>query len=741
MYRRLLLFLVLLISAGAVKTQSIQLPALLQLEMAKNPRSFETGAAAEKALRPSDFLLLSVEVAEQNVWQNIRDIGGEVNTQFGTWGTVRLPRSAVRSLTDLPGLEAIHYNTLFSPHNEEAIINVQADKVHEGLAPLPRGYSGKDVVVGIIDTGIDYLHADFRDPDDPGRSRIVSVWDQWESGGDSPNPFTYGVEWDRQDIETEIAAQAFERYIHLDTFPEGSGHGTHVSGTAAGNRGVAYEADLIMVSTIFTEAGIIDAANYIIRKAEAMGKPCVINLSLGSNTHAHDGTDFMSERLSQLVEGREGVAIVASAGNDGDELAHWGGFPLSEEPASVYYGGGTGVYAYFRIPKADLPAFELNIAVDTVHYEGGILRSVAEIGATSWLKLSELDRPYYQQFFYENDSLAAELYIFDNSAQERDHAEFFIYLDEGLNRYNWVRNRDKLELFRFYVRGNGSFHAWFSSLRLYTFPNPAIAGRTESNYRPPDSEFNLGSPCDGRNVICVGAYTNRTGWVDTSGRRIDPAPNQAVGELANFSSTGPTMDGRIKPEIVAPGRIVASAVPRYNRYGALLVSAAPPEAVFSGTSMSAPVVSGAIALLLEENPNLTYEEIRNFLTGTAIQDEQSLSRGALPNGYWGYGKLNVYEAMLGVLGVTSAKAPGRAPASLRISPNPASETVRLQFNGSLGNQALIRLRDLTGRTLFQANTFPETQTLEINVGALPRGLYLLEWTDGEQRAVEKLVVN
>jgi subtilisin family serine protease len=737
---RYTLLIIALIIAGPVLAQSVQLSPRLQAEMARRPLDFTGEISPQKTLRTSDYLILGLETSADLDQRKVEELGGKINSRIGKRVTVRLPKTALASFLQIPGLKTLHYDPSPRPLNEEAIKHVRADKVHEGVSPLPQGYSAKGVVVGIIDTGIDYRHEDFRDPADPSRSRIAYLWDQWGEEGKQPEGFSYGAEWTREQIETALNAAPEEALIHMDTFPQGSGHGTHVSGTAAGNGGVAYQADLIVVATLFPEASILDAASYIMQRATEMGKPCVINLSLGSNLHAHDGSDFLSESLSQLLDGTEGAAIVASAGNEGRRLSHWGGFALTEEPMAVYYAGGDGVEGYFRIPKSVLPTLEMDIAVDSARYEDGRPKSASEIGRTEWFRFADIGRqPVYQPFFYRDDSLAVDLFVVNFTEADKDYAEFYIWLDEGWNLYNWTRHKDKLELFRFYVRGSGSFDAWFSSTKLFTYSSPEEAGLTEPAYRSGDALMNIYSPCDGRNVLCVGAFTNRTDWIDLDGTRWPWPPEQPVGELADFSSTGPTKDNRIKPEIVAPGKVVASAVPPYINYHRIyFTQEAPPRAVFSGTSMSAPIVAGTIALMLEANPHLTHEEIYNLITRTAVADEQSLSRGALPNGAWGYGKLNAFKAMQATLGVTSGEELQPTTGLVKIFPNPARQAVQLVFSSGDYRPGVVRMRDLNGREVLSDLT--EGESVELDVSALPRGLYLLEWTDGRRRVVEKLVL-
>lgn len=719
--------------------QSVRIPPLLQIEMAQNPLAFESEKPEEKNKRLSDYLLLGIEMNTNADWKKMEEIGGFINTRIGNRATLHLPKSSFYALLETRSLKAIHYNPPVYPQNDRAIEHVQANKVHAGLDPLPQSYTGKDVVVGIIDTGVDFLHEDFRDPKNPNQSRIAYIWDQLVDSGERPNGFSYGSEWNREQLDRELSNNPPGLVSHIDTFFLGSGHGTHVTGTAAGNSGLAYEADIIVVASNFTEVGLIDGANYIKQKAAEMGKPCVINLSLGSNIHAHDGSDFLSESMSRLVEGTEGVAIVASAGNDGRDPLHWGGFELSSNPASVYFFGITGLWTFFRVPKAKAASVELSIAVDSAHYDGDSRKLIArkEIGKTDWIKLDEVGETAFSQVFrYASGKKAAELSVYNITSRSKDYAEYIVFLDEGLSRYTWRNNTNKLDLFRFAIRGEGVFDAWFSSLDAITYEEPEEAGVAVANYRPADTDFSVISPAEGRNVIAVGAYTNRVAWRNVNDESVFFPPRQEVGELADFSSYGPTFDGRIKPELVAPGKAVVSAFPSYNTINsALLTDNQAKWASFAGTSMAAPVVSGSVALLLQQNPQLHFEAVRNLLTTTALTDSQTQSEGPLPNSHWGYGKLNIFEAML-----AARQGGGAESALLIVSPNPARESVNVRFFAGGSESGQLRLFDLTGRQVLGAQTLNRGEDVQFSVNQLPSGMYLLEWTDGQNRAVRKLVL-
>jgi subtilisin family serine protease len=738
-FRFVILIGIILNITGFAAGQSVRVPPFLQVEMARDPLAFEPGRSREKSRQPQDYILLGLEMAEDGEWEKIGDLGGALNTRLGNRATVRLPKTSVYALLELRGLKEVFYGPPVYPTNQRAVEHVQADKVHAGLDPLPQGYAGRGVIVGIIDTGIDFGHEDFRDPKDPSRSRILYIWDQLIDKGEKPTDFSYGAEWTREQISRELGANPPGIVSHIDTLFEGSGHGTHVSGTAAGASGVAYEADIIAVASNYTEAGIVDAASYIKQKAAQLGRPCVINLSLGSNTHAHDGTDFLSESLSILAEGTTGLAVVASAGNDGDDPLHWGGFQLSDQPASVYFFGVTGLWTFIRAPKNTAASIELSIAVDSAQYNAGSrkLTSRKEIGRTDWIKLSEIgENAYTQTFRYSNGPKAVDLFVYNITSSRKDYAEYVVYLDEGLNRYNWRNNVDKLDLFRFSLRGRGTFNAWFGSYEALTYSRPEEAGVPVANYRPANTDLSISSPGDGRNVITVGAYANRPFWRNVNGDDVLFPPRQNEGDLANFSSYGPTFDGRIKPEITAPGKAVVSAFPRYNDLNpALLTDAEAKYAAFAGTSMAAPVVSGCIALLLQQNPELDFETIRNLLISTAMTDQQTLSEGALPNGHWGYGKINIFEAM-----IAARQATPNQPAQLIVSPNPAREEINVRYFTGGSESGRLRLFDLTGRQVTGAQTLNRGENRPVPVRHLAPGMYLLEWTDGEERVVRKVVV-
>jgi subtilisin family serine protease len=200
---------------------------------------------------------------------------------------------------------------------DTALIHNNISQVHNGLSPLLQAYTGKGVVVGILDSGIYFEHDDFKNAD--GTTRIRYIWDQNENTpSNPPAPYNFGQEWTWQDINNGACN-------HVEPANQ-YGHGTTVAGAACGNglatgtnTGVAPDCDIIAVAVDYYDnnflSNTVDAVDYVFKKADALGKPCVINTSYGSYYGSHDAKDFASQLIDALIEERAGRVLVASCGN------------------------------------------------------------------------------------------------------------------------------------------------------------------------------------------------------------------------------------------------------------------------------------------------------------------------------------------------------------------------------------------------------------------------------------------
>jgi subtilisin family serine protease len=248
-----------------------------------------------------------------------------------------------------------------------------------------------------------------------------------------------------------------------------------------------------------------------------------------------------------------------------------------------------------------------------------------------------------------------------------------------------------------------------------------------------DTTRTLTIPGTAKNAITVGAWDTKKTWTDLNNNNLQN-PSVVVGAAGGFSSNGPTRDGRIKPEIAAPGRMIASTLsadaPPSGQYSIWKGTAIYPNAyilrdnrhaIGLGTSFAAPIVAGGIALMLEKNPGLDAVQIRSALTGTAKQDGFT---GATPNNKWGYGKVDFVAAMTPT-SVGNSEAAGELPqafALLQNYPNPFNPATMIAFQLPAASRVEIAIFDVMGRNLRRLFT-----------GELPAGAHRLPW-DGRDEA-------
>ncbi len=245
-----------------------------------------------------------------------------MGTVAGDVATVTAPLSRIDELGKLPGVRRVELGLPLKPLLNLSAAEIRAVEAHgSAKPPYPvGGATGKGAVIGIIDTGIDLTHPDFKNDD--GTTRVKALWDQNDSGGPRPDGYNYGTEWSEAAIN---AGPTRER--------DDVGHGTHVAGIAAGNGrasnnvatrytyvGIAPEADILVVNSRFDTPSVVDAANWIFNRAAAMGEPAVVNLSLGAQYGGHDGTYDLDRALAALSG--PGRIVVAAAGNEGGTGIH-----------------------------------------------------------------------------------------------------------------------------------------------------------------------------------------------------------------------------------------------------------------------------------------------------------------------------------------------------------------------------------------------------------------------------------
>ncbi len=643
--------------------------------------------------------------------------GAEIITTVGEITVARATLAQLRRLAQSPEVIYIEAAYRLAPSLDKSVPAIGADRLHRGEPPL----NGKGVLIGAVDTGVDYEHLDFRfDGDGDGfeeSSRLAYIWDQTETGpfGDRLS-VPFGTEYKREEIEADLARGLGPEKGAVRQRDE-VGHGTHVLGIAAGDGsssgagyiGVAPEAELIMVKTSFYTADVVSGVEYIFRRAEELGRPCVVNLSLGGHFGPHDGTSNFDLALEGLLGPRR--AIVASAGNEGDEPIHISGWLASPGSSAQFTFIPAEETVYLGLWYPGTAAFEVEL---TAPVGEGLVQVVAAPPGTIIVK-----------------ETAAGTVSIDNASGGPDpnngDKEIGILLEEIKPGQPWT--------IRLIARSGSARHS--GSGRFDGWPGLAEMGA----FLQGDSSMTISEPGDAAGLITVGAWTTRVEWRSLNGNDYHFRGAGPLGGIAPFSSRGPTRDGRQKPDLAAPGTAIASSLAKGSKLAGIpeLIVPDGAHAIFQGTSMAAPHVAGTVALMLQASPLLEPEEAAERLRRTAATVREG------PGGeVWGSGKLDA-ERSVSLIGLKLPQ-PSGAP-EVKAGTNPASERVLFTYVLPPGAKRVrLVVFNVIGQTVFSAELDPKEERFIWDLvndrgEPLANGLYIyVVIADGRRSALHRLVI-
>ena len=506
---------------------------------------------------------------------------------------------------------------IFSPRSyhptlDESASDIGATYVWQNVTDgHGRRIDGSGVIVGIIDTGVDLSHPDLKFPN--GTSKVLSLWDQTVSGK-PPKGFTYGVECSWDEIND---GKCSER----DTF----GHGTHVasiaasSGLASGKyHGIAPGASLLVVKSgapvcngenwTFEDNAIIDGLEYLVEKARELKMRLVVNLSMGGNIGGHDDSSPLELALDDLNS--EGVIVTVAAGNDAHSQGHATGSLGRTKSTSVNWG---------LLGKASSATVDLwfprdrDISVTLLTPSGQLVQgpTASDVASTS-------------------DGLVS---IASSTAAKGKELVISVQTQGTLKLSGWSVVLNLID--------DGPSVMWDAWVDSDSCAYPSISFSTGEGYVI-NVNGTVSVPATSRGAIAVGAYVSKNSWLNRLGKNVS-AQDYDVGEIASFSSRGPTRDGRTKPEISAPGLFIAAA-----RSSDVPPSDSDPDQyhrVLAGTSMAAPHVAGVVALMLQYNPQLTSREVRSILIeGANLDDFTGFIESPRGSDEWGWGKVDARTA-------------------------------------------------------------------------------------------------
>lgn len=607
------------------------------------------------------YIPLMVKVSDPNAFNHL-PAGMMKGSMVGTIATLYVLPEILSQWPAIPGVEYAEIApSIIRPDLDKALHDTSVDSVHMGFN-LPHPFSGEGVLIGITDWGFDYTNPMFYDTS-LTHTRIEKAWDQYRLAGPAPSGFAYGA---------EIVGETNLLAAQCDTFNiyEWATHGSHVAGICGGSgagtpyKGVAFGAHYILATFLVDAAAVMDAYVWMKDYAVTSGKRLVINQSWGLYYMGTlDGSSLLSQAIDQLSS--EGVVFVCAAGNNGDVNLHIRYDAESQDTMKTV--AAFDSYAYYPkmwgqcISSWGTPNCPYSISI-------GVLNSSNQALLTSpWMSTNNL--PIY----LEDTLITGTDSIFFNIACDSANA-----LNNRPHIQLRVRNTNASLKIALYVHADsGTVHLW----NIIELTNGV--GNWGSAFLAPlagwtagDSYFSIGEPACTESVISVAAYNSEYTY-----------PNNVTvgGYISSFSSYGPIMDGRMKPDIAAPGQNVCSSVSSFTN-----TSFAPSSVVtsvsflgrtykfvrFSGTSMSSPMVTGIVALLLEANPLLTPSEIKDILKETARED---LKTGVIPDTgstRWGWGKVNALHAIYLALGILNIGEISNEQ-TLSIAPNPSDGLITI----------------------------------------------------------------
>lgn len=499
---------------------------------------------------------------------------------YNEYAIITVPENLVEAVSDWPEVEYIEkpkrlYFQIAQGKRASCISLVQ-------IPPL--SLTGRGILVAIIDSGIDYRHQEFLNPD--GSSRILYLWDQM-AVGTPPSGYTMGREFTQEDLNQSLSEGGAA--VTVDT----SGHGTAVAAIAAGNSGVAYESELIVVrlgqpraESFPRTTELMQAVNYVIEKAVEIGRPVAINLSFGNTYGSHAGNSLVETYLDDMSNFWKSVLVIGT-GNEGNAAGH--------TEAILQMGRDTEIPFLIQSYETSLniqiwKSYVDDILLELISPEGQRVGYFQPILGPQRFTLGQTEVLIY---YGEPSPFSLYQEIFVDFIPKQN------YLDSGQWRFRLIPERIADGRVNFWM----PTHTILNSGTRFLYPSP---------------EHTLTIPSTALRAISVGAYD--------SIRNV----------YADFSGRGNNINGIGKPDLVAPGVGIRTAAPG-NQY-----------VTVDGTSFAAPFVTGSSALLMQygivdgNDPFLYGEKVKAYLRYGA-QPLPGITE--YPNPLIGWGTLCVRESL------------------------------------------------------------------------------------------------
>lgn len=631
-----------------------------------------------------------------------------IGSEAGNIVTLYVPVESLNVLEENKDIELYSIaHRIAQPMMDKTRGDTRTDKVQAGAGVCDgQAYDGRGVYIGITDWGFDYTHPNYNHKT-VDNWRVDKAWDHFRLAGPAPANFHYGTLIEGH--QNLISAKGDTSNLY------GYGtHGTHVAGICAGRgaengkfRGQAPYAKLLLCSFGLGEPQWLDAVNWMRQVAQDSARRIVVNSSWGMYSFSClDGQSLLSRAINSLSD--SGMVFVTSAGNNGDANFHisrdFTNEPDTLKTVATYYTyaadaigqclilwgePGQDFWAGFRMKHGNTvwssPMFTTTATPDNSIIYDTLLCDTIRI-------------PYRVLIEHENP------------LDHRPHIQ--IDVDRHLS----------LQLQLFVTATSGTVHAWNVANKTNHAGNEGADFTTGNNdgFTAGDAYYGIGEPACAAKSISVAAHQADVWFGQDS--------TLAPGSLTYFSSYGPALGEGQKPEISAPGWYVNSSISQWtsSNYSATAsMSCAGRNYIWSemsGTSMSGPAVTGIVALLLQANPALTTDQVREILFTTARNDIRTgpLHERDSISVRWGWGKADALEAINMALSLVSINQAESMRLPLHLYPNPT--TGHVTVNTNCGERQHLQVYTIDGQRIL--DTPIETETT-FDTRSWARGVYIV----------------
>lgn len=740
----------LALSIGASAQSKFDLPAAHLVGTAQSAMSARSASGPFLAPAEDKEYTVIVKFTSTEAAEQAYEFGYPVVNVRADMALMQLTPAQMEELAKLPEVKQIALGEDLELKVNVAREATGVDAIHSGTG-LGQAYTGKGVVVGLMDTGLDPNHANFTVD---GELRIKRLWSITGSNGAI------------SEYDTPAKIKAFT------TDYNGGTHATHVLGIMAGSfnkrtgsngstaivnsngsaqistirpnpyYGVAKDAEIAACCGTLQGNNIITALEKISAYSKEVGKPAVMNLSLGNNSGPHDGTDTRSQYMAEV--GKE-MLICVSAGNEGTSpVSLHKDFTASDKIVRTTVGANTAVEGHVEIWGNDATIFNVTLAA---------------VDKTT----GEIKYSYKVDKNLEGNQvlLTSAGYTNPGTVRDPEMGKYFgdmatVWLNSNIDtnnkRYTFSASFDfKIGSVRdvmpaFIIEGQaGKSIDMFSNVGLYS---NKLNGFTQGD----DTNSINGMAC-GDNILVVGAYTNRQYWPVLEGDMYGYR-NATVGDIAYFSSYGKTFQGRQLPDITGPGMGMVSSYSYYYVSNGNDMDATSDKVdnyfsgkytegtgrnqrtsywkEMSGTSMSSPFVAGVLALWLEADPSLKISDVKDILAKTAKKDEYTAKNPER----WGMGKIDALAGIKEVLARQAGVSDVAVEANKMIISEIDGRTFEVFAAGAGAVEA--QLYSMSGALAATASASGDTATL--SAASVAPGIYILKATANGTTETHKLII-